>query len=82
MVRETRHGLEWAQNFAFSSTHSREGRFPANFPMTAKEKDSFLEESMDCEMVKASLLFFQVVGVVCGMVKGFRGHEKISKGRR
>ena len=56
------HGLERAQNFAFSSTHSKEGRFPANFPMTAKEKDSLLEESMDWGMVKAGLPFFQVVG--------------------
>lgn len=55
MVRETKQGLERPQNFAFSSAHSKEGRFPANLPMTAKEKDSLLEESMDWGMVKASL---------------------------
>ncbi|KAJ8630110.1 hypothetical protein MRB53_023433 [Persea americana] len=62
MVRETRQGLERAQNLAFSSTYSREGRFPANFPMASKEKDSLLEESMDWGMVRAGLPFFQMVG--------------------
>lgn len=52
LVRDTIQGLDRDQSFVLASTHSRDGRLPANLPMTAYEKDSLLELIMEMGIVK------------------------------
>lgn len=73
LVRETIQGLDQGQSSAFGSTHSRDGRLPANLPMAAYEKDSLLELSMDKRIVRDGLPLVHVEGGKDAGLWGNRG---------